>query len=93
MGGLGNVRTTLRPARVRRSAEELPRLSRLVCKPSSSRKRYVVVQSNVCFDSLAQQNRWEESLLQVVENYDARAKATGSYCDYGGSLISCLVHI
>lgn len=87
------MRTTLRPARVRRSAEEPPRLSRLVCKPFPARKCYVVVQSNVCFDFLAQQNRWEESLLQVVENYDARAKATGSYCDYGGSLISCLVQI
>lgn len=87
------MRTTLRPARVRRSAEEPPRLSHSVCKPFPARKCYVVVQSNVCFDFLAQQNRWEESLLQVVENYDARAKATGSYCDYGGSLISCLVQI
>ncbi|KIR52635.1 hypothetical protein I315_04879 [Cryptococcus gattii Ru294] len=61
VGGLGNVRTTLRPARVRQSAEEPPRLSR--------------------------SNRWEESLLQVVENYDARAKATGSYCDYAYHVI------
>ncbi|EAL20006.1 hypothetical protein CNBF3330 [Cryptococcus deneoformans B-3501A] len=61
VGGWENVPMTLRPARVRRSAEEPPPSSRL--------------------------NRWEESLLQVVENYDARAKATGSYCDYAYHVI------
>ncbi|XAO25004.1 dihydropyrimidinase [Cryptococcus bacillisporus CA1280] len=49
--------------------------------------RSAICGGTTTFISFAQQNRWEESLLQVVENYDARAKATGSYCDYAYHVI------
>lgn len=35
---------------------------------------------------IAQQNRWEESLLDVVAAYDRGASETGCFSDYGVSL-------
>ncbi|WVQ80857.1 hypothetical protein IAT38_002964 [Cryptococcus sp. DSM 104549] len=37
--------------------------------------------------AFAQQNRWEESLLEVVDNYHALATSTGAYTDWGYHVI------
>ncbi|GFZ47066.1 5,6-dihydropyrimidine amidohydrolase [Saitozyma sp. JCM 24511] len=37
--------------------------------------------------AFAQQNRWEESLLEVVEAYDRGASETGCFSDYGYHII------